>query len=234
MKPTIQVADNLFPAGSALPEVGDIAQFVADYCYDALYMYGEADNPFDAPTGLTHQIQILDEHGRNRFDHRNNGQNEEQCKLIYNIFMTGVGEKYPKFWDLYQIYRLYINYFGPREQANFHRDCDLPDDPQDEAEQRNSNQITLLYYPKHRFDYTMDEGGCTEFYMDDRVIGIPPTANSMSYFTSTILHRATPFRSHSRFTVAAKCCLRSAVKVVCDGIDEEFIKDTGAFPYGKE
>ena len=52
MKPTIQVADNLFPEGSALPEVGDIAQFVSDYCYDALYMYGEADNPFDSPTGL--------------------------------------------------------------------------------------------------------------------------------------------------------------------------------------
>ena len=57
---------------------------------------------------------------------------------------------------------------------------------------------------------------------DVAVIGIPPKANSMSYFTSSILHRATPFRSHSRFTVAAKCCLRSAVRVVCNGIGEEY------------
>ena len=203
MKPTIEVVDNLF--------VGDIAQLVSNYCYAAPYMYGASDNPFDTTTGLTNHIQILDEQGIDHFDHKNHRQNEEQCKLIYNIFMTGVGERYPKFWDKYQIYRLYINYFAPREQANFHRDCDLPDD-----------QITLLYYPEHRFDYTMNEGGCTEFYMDDRVIGIPPKANSMSYFTSSILHRATPFRSHSRFTVAAKCCLRSAVKVVCNGIGEEY------------
>ena len=35
-------------------------------------------------------------------------------------------------------------------------------------------------------------------------MGVIPTPNSMSMFTSTLSHRATPFKSHHRFSVAIK------------------------------
>ena len=72
MEPTIEVVDNLFSE--------DIAQLVSNYCYDASYMYGASDNPFDAPTGLTNHIQILDEQGIDHFDHKNHCHNEERME----------------------------------------------------------------------------------------------------------------------------------------------------------
>ena len=103
---------------------------------------------------------------------------------------TYVNKKYPGFWDTYTLFRLYINCFAPREQAYFHTD---------------SGVWTFLYYPIHNFDCDKNQGGCTEFFVDEQIIGIPPYYNSMVRFSAPMEHRATPFKDHHRFTIALKC-----------------------------
>ena len=52
----------------------------------------------------------------------------------------------------------------------------------------------------------LDPECCTEFYLDDRIIGIPPVPNTLLKFTSWVTHRATPLNSDHRFTYALKYC----------------------------
>lgn len=158
----------------------DIANHIAEYAfYRAQYNYGESDNP-DAPaTGLV----------ANLF-HLKVGALGENEKVIYDYFIEYVNKKYPGFWDTYTLFRLYINCFAPREQAYFHTD---------------SGVWTFLYYPIHNFDCDKNQGGCTEFFVDEQIIGIPPYYNSMVRFSAPMEHRATPFKDHHRFTIALKC-----------------------------
>ena len=85
---------------------------------------------------------------------------------------------------------MYINCFAPREQAYFHTD---------------SGVWTILYYPIHNFDCDKNQGGCTELFVDEQFIGIPPYYNSIVRFSAPMEHRATPFKDHHRFTIALKC-----------------------------
>tara|TARA_B100001057_G_scaffold82228_1_gene77734 strand:+ start:340 stop:978 length:639 start_codon:yes stop_codon:yes gene_type:complete len=189
-KPTVEVVEDFFP--------NDIANFVSEYVtYHAAYKYGEADNEgneYDErkPTGMVHNVFFADK--------------PEECvgddKLIFDCMATGITKHYPDYWNTFGIYRLYINVFAPNERAYFHNDAD--------PEQQ---QNTFLYYPIHDgWDYDIEESGWTEFYLDKKIIGVPPEWNSMCKFTAQILHRASPFKSHQRFSIAIKTALKSDIE----------------------
>lgn len=89
----------------------------------------------------------------------------------------------------HNLYRMYVNCFAPSENPYFHTDGDHGD-------------ITFLYYPNKSWD--LQEGGETQFVVDNEIYGVTPLPNRMVYFDADILHRATAFRNRHRFTVAIK------------------------------
>ena len=148
---------------------------VSEYAYDAEYAYGERDDDLHKPTGLICELDP---------------ENEEDDSIV-GILETLIYDKYPEIKE-YKLYRAYINCFAPREIANFHKDCDIDQD-----------EVTFIFYANK--NYTgVDDGGCTEFFLDSKIIGVPPVPNTLLKFTSWILHRATPLNSDHRFTYALK------------------------------
>lgn len=87
-----------------------------------------------------------------------------------------------------ELNRMYINCFAPSENPYFHTDW--------------KDGITFLYYPDQRWN--LDDGGETQFVVNDEIRGIFPTPNRMVMFEGNILHRATTFRDRHRFTLAVK------------------------------
>jgi hypothetical protein len=87
------------------------------------------------------------------------------------------------------LYRMYINCFAPSENPYFHTDGDLGD-------------VTFLYYPTQIWN--LNDGGETQFLVNNEIYGVTPIPNRMVYFDASILHRATSFRDRHRFTVAIK------------------------------
>jgi hypothetical protein len=86
------------------------------------------------------------------------------------------------------LYRIYINCFAPSENPYFHKD--------------GKTGITCLYYPTENWSY--DDGGETQFIINEELKGILPIANRMVLFDANLLHRATSFRDKHRFTIAIK------------------------------
>jgi hypothetical protein len=86
------------------------------------------------------------------------------------------------------LYRMYINCFSPSENPYFHTD--------------GNSGITCLYYPTEEWNY--DDGGETQFIINDEIKGILPIPNRMVIFDANLLHKATSFRNKHRFTVAIK------------------------------
>ena len=89
-----------------------------------------------------------------------------------------------------KLHRAYINCYAPRELAYFHEDSEDPD------------AYTMLYYPCPEYD--IDEGGATELILDNKIVGIMSKPNRLLTFKSNVTHRATPFNSFQRYTVALK------------------------------
>ena len=87
-----------------------------------------------------------------------------------------------------KLYRMYVNCFVPGEQPYFHVDGD--------------EGVTFIYYPNMEWD--KDDGGETQFLMNDDLYGVLPIPNRMVVFSANLLHRATSFRNNHRFTVAIK------------------------------
>ena len=150
-------------------------RFVSEFAYDAPYEYGERDNSLYKPTGMIHNLE----------------PDDEDDKFVYELLDRTIREKFPEVRE-YDLYRAYINCFAPREIANFHVDCSEDDD-----------QITFIFYANKKYN-GLNDGGCTEFYLDEKIIGLPPVPNTLVKFTSWVLHRATPLISDHRFTYAFK------------------------------
>lgn len=151
-------------------------RFVSEFAYDAPYEFGERDNTVYKPTGLIHELESDD---------------EDDGGEVYELIDKVIREKFTEVRE-YNLYRAYINCFAPREIANFHVDCSDDDD-----------QLTFIFYANKKYN-GLNDGGCTEFYLDNKIIGVPPVPNTLVKFTSWVFHRATPLKSEHRFTYAFK------------------------------
>jgi len=177
MSVSIEQIENFFPE--------DISKFVSQYYIrKAQYRYGEIDKPNQEPTGLTAQSFLYQDKTSHYID--------DDSRMIYDSFVEYIDDRYNGFSIENQYIRLYCNCFAPREYGTFHTDSD------------DSGYYTFLYYPVHEYDYDIEEGGWTEFHIDDKILGIIPKPNSIVRFSSQIIHRATPMRNHTRFSVALK------------------------------
>ena len=94
-------------------------------------------------------------------------------------------------YELPQLSTIYTNLFRPNEASHFHTDCKL------------ENTYTGLYYANTE-EWNYDEGGETQFLINDEIYGILPKPNRMILFDSRLLHKATPFRDRHRWTIALK------------------------------
>jgi len=106
---------------------------------------------------------------------------------IYKLFRRKILEKF-EFLQQLELYRMHLNVFAPGEHANYHIDRD--------------SGYTLLYYPN--LEWSLNDGGATEFNLEEQLQGIHPVPNRIVIFESNIWHRATSFRNTHRFTVAIK------------------------------
>ena len=97
---------------------------------------------------------------------------------------------FPKQVNGIPLYRINVNYYGPRETTVFHYDNNDPE------------AITLVYFPCPT--YGLDEGGHVELVIDKEIVGVRSVTNRLLAYKSNILHRATPFNTHQRFTLALK------------------------------
>lgn len=106
---------------------------------------------------------------------------------VYELFAEQIAISVPETQNM-QLYRMYVNCFAPREIPYFHTDGD--------------DGYTFLYYVNE--SWQPNDGGETQFLMDDSLHGVVPIPNRMVMFDASILHRATSFRDTHRFTVAIK------------------------------
>jgi Rps23 Pro-64 3,4-dihydroxylase Tpa1-like proline 4-hydroxylase len=104
---------------------------------------------------------------------------------IYKLFET----KTKTFVPNHNLYRMYINCFAPSENPYFHTDG-------------NPEEITFLYYSND--SWNIDDGGETQFLINNNIYGILPIPNRLIYFDASILHKATSFRNKHRFSIAIK------------------------------
>jgi len=159
----------------------DDFQEVCQFAYSAPYGYGESDMGDLPPTGMACDIFDSDDPSL-----------PDEAEELTDFIHSKIVEKFPEVEKDYQLYRAYINCFAPREVAYFHQDCDDHDD-----------QLTFLFYSNATYK-GLNEGGTTEFYLDDKIISLPPIPNTLVKFTSWIWHRATPLVSDHRFSYAFK------------------------------
>lgn len=151
---------------------------IVEYCLSSPYFFGETDNPSTPPCGMVSD-----------FDPQS-----EICAMMNNHVYNVV----PSIRNL-NLYASYINLFTPSENPRFHTDCEIG--------------ITCLYYiglietrvqQWRQLEYHPNEGGETQFLQGESSINILPIANRLAFFDANILHRATSFRNHYRFTIALK------------------------------
>ena len=169
-------------------------RFVMEYCVDASYFYGEADNADTPVTGMVHNVWV---EGMTEDNLKDDvipagcvDRKMINMKEFYDLFADKIYERYDN-CSKENLVRLYVNCFAPNEKPYFHRDVGIDD-----------HGVTFLYYP--HFDYDIDNGGETQFDIDRSLYGIPPIPNRLVCFPANILHKATSYRNHHRFTVAIK------------------------------
>ena len=106
---------------------------------------------------------------------------------IYNLLESKIRDACDSVKGM-DLYRMYINCFAPSENPYFHVDGD---------------GLTFLYYITNHV-WGPNDGGETQFLIDNEIKGVLPISNRLVGFDGNILHRATPFRDKHRFTLAAK------------------------------
>jgi len=90
-----------------------------------------------------------------------------------------------------KLQRAYVNLFRPYDNPYFH--CDNLVDHE---------ILTVLLYICPQYD--IDQGGETQFIVDNEIKGVFPKAGRAILFDGSILHRATSFRNKPRITIALK------------------------------
>jgi hypothetical protein len=114
--------------------------------------------------------------------------------LIYKQLLEKTGNLFEELKEL-KPYAAYVNLFKPKEDTFYHRD-EENDSPND--------GLTVIYYITPDFD--LNEGGETLFYNEFSgvLLGVTPKSGRVVEFDSTILHKATPFKTKSRITAVLK------------------------------
>lgn len=170
--------------------------YVIDYCRKALYGYGELDtdslpsnlypnqNIDNYVTGMVHQIFPINPYSEYSTD-------SYPDEKIFDIMHGKCISQFP-FLEKLALDSVYINCFAPGEKPYFH--IDTPEGI--------SQSYTCLYYANQNWD--LNQGGETQFYMNNGIYGILPIPNRMVIFDGSIQHRATSFRNYHRFTIAVK------------------------------
>lgn len=175
-------------------------RYATEFAKKAPYIWGESDGPGKLkPTGMIYDI--MDEMiGVGELDNgeilpevERNVSISDKDQYIIDMIDSNICSKFPEMED-YDLYRAYINCFAPREIANFHQDC-----------ADGYDAITFIFYGNELYT-GLNDGGATEFYLDDKIIAIPPVPNTLLKFTAWVYHRATPLKSDHRFTYAFKYC----------------------------
>ena len=113
--------------------------------------------------------------------------NINSYESIYNLFESKIRDACDIVKGM-NLYRMYVNCFAPSENPYFHVDGD---------------GLTFLYYITNHV-WGPNDGGETQFLIDNEIKGVLPISNRIVGFDGNILHRATPFRDKHRFTLAAK------------------------------
>ena len=137
------------------------------------FHYGERDNPDTPPTGLVCDFGKM--------------QLDEGFQKLLNDFVNKIYEKNENLKNA-KLYRIYLNYFAPRENPYFHID--------------GHGTITCLYYLNPELN--CNEGGETQFLINDEIKGVQSKPGRLVIFDGGLKHRATSFRSHPRLTLAIK------------------------------
>jgi len=106
---------------------------------------------------------------------------------LFSLLNKNLKDKFKQLKNL-RCYRAYINYFNFNENPYFHYDDDVG--------------YTCLFYPN--IDFDVNEGGETQFLINNEIKGILPIPNRMLLFDAKLEHKATSFRSKHRFTLAIK------------------------------
>jgi hypothetical protein len=156
-------------------------QFALEYSHSALYHYGETDSPFTKPTGMVHDVYSIIDENVVCFP------NELNSKKFFNLFESKIKKQFSSFIEDCSLYRMYINCFSPSENPYFHVD---------------GEGYTFLYYVNDEWD--INDGGETQFFVNESFYGIPPVPNRIIVFDASLLHKATSFRNRYRFTIAIK------------------------------
>lgn len=148
---------------------------VLQECRNSTYVYGETDNQDTSdPVPPTGMTSHL-----------------EQGDICFDILKDKIDIVFPELKLIDSNPVSYINCYSPREDSYFHTDTE-----------ENYTGYTLIYYPNLKWD--IHDDGETEFYVDGKIIGIPPIPNRIIKFKVPVLHRATPFVDRHRFSVAFK------------------------------
>lgn len=108
---------------------------------------------------------------------------------MYGMLENSILNKIKELVEDKELYRMYVNCFASSERPYFHTDG-------------NKGNITFLYYPN--LEWCIDDGGETQFLVDENLYGVLPIPNRLLLFDASIMHRATSFRQSHRFTVAIK------------------------------
>jgi hypothetical protein len=162
--------------------------FVMEHCLQAPYFSGITDNPGTPATGMYSPIY-------------ENGSVVNLLEVtktfdpdrVYNLLHSKVVKDFSSSIVNMRLAEMYVNSFAPTEIPYFHVDID----------DYNEGQ-TFLYYANQ--EWNMNDGGETQFLIDDEIYGVLPIPNRMVTFNAKILHRATSFRNRYRFTLAGRYC----------------------------
>ena len=160
--------------------------FVIEYCLQSPYFSGITDNPDTPATGMYSPIY-------------ENGAVVNLLKVtdvlnpprVFDLFHSRFQKEFSSLTVNMKLAEMYVNSFAPTELPYFHIDID-----------DNNEGRTFLYYANQ--DWNVNDGGETQFLIDDEIYGVLPIPNRMVTFDAKILHRATSFRNRFRFTLAAR------------------------------
>lgn len=140
--------------------------------YECPFVYGVGDYPNLPPTGMTYEFTRSD-------------TLPVKVKDMLNSLILKIFEKNEKIKNK-RLYVVRSNLFIPGENPYFHPD--------------GEDKITCLYYINPEYD--LNEGGETQFLIDNEIKGIRPKMGRLVIFDGSIIHRATSFRTHPRLTIA--------------------------------